>query len=1399
MIKILIFLYIILTSVSSFCASFPDIPINFIIGKLNETLTEQDSKRSSVHAGDISSDRSFDDVDYLRILNMISLLQRKNATPELLKKQWLISFSHQVDALNINDGSLRDLLIQNKKEKMIWRRLSYLHHGLCLSGISKHVHDYIIAHIWESNEWNHIGNIIEGLINSNLLTIRKNMFNKKNTWGQLALKISTINLNAPLPWFALSDYITLQERMLNFGQFLEKKESDEDTQSTNSNDDAEYTLMPYARMDTSFRRVVETFADRGDAIAKKYYENEESRYPSIDSTEVKTKIVSFAETLDNYYERSIKEFNGCFDSIRFDDLNFYIGMLSEYEHLKIAHQTLRNVDYNNKDHRVIFDSIAIAAESLNNTFLPLADVDRFTDIVDLFTFLRNKGIEHSNNLQKYKMFVIQKIRNRRIDLYEDVMNALLLDLKQVNNLIEFRLDDLYMVMKAEEDGSHRIEQLKHKFLTKKRSKPAKQKRYFPKDQKGNPLPGKTQADLRTENQWKNLSLPGLEGLWRFFYHRDYSFDKILRPNNYVLSNYVYRKEKKYDEQKFIDDQQETSTLKEFNQKVSALSAFLSQENIQRDGLEPYIKTNLMARMRFFRCINDIKESFCYIAEHFGEDYIKIIEEINKLKKVDSRVFWYFYADLRDRRNLATHDLWRDDLRGMVNIALRIKKLFIPIESSDVQKEFEAHVLNEDFRDASTLLEYYTDIDVNCIINLNGDTPLHIALRSNQYNFARLLLNKGANTDFKNADGEDAYTVIHDELEKREIYHTHPNLPLSDEPKVDTFMMAQFLKERDAFSRGQDADALHKLIRVHSYRTIPLRSIEALIQQGVPIDLYDEFGDIPFNIALSEKYKTTESHEILKILLSSVVYFDINKTNLFDVQEAPLHLAAQRHDVNIAKLLLDNRADVNYPNSNNSMALHFAVAFRNLSMAQLFVERGANVNALDGDGASAVMLTLPNYIEHCQYLLEQGADSNLTNDNQTMLEEIEEHFDRPDGITSKDIVYFIRFRDLLLAHNAHPIFRMTPFIYDWISKNITFPVGDDTYRNNTRKRSDAFSASIRANSRDVFNYNRLLHIVGTAQHQRQIALDIKNKIDASNLSQYRKSRLLQCVPGYVRTPSVYQSYLNGQKVIFSDHDIIRNDQCIFSIFDCSEEYAIAQLFINKNDINVRKFIAFDMYYSFVKGQYGFFTKDIKRNLEKVGGLIADAHQTIDFLKDIVFQILPNINKELEDHALINHLMKKENEQIVKKTQTRNLINFMRERIVFLDNIQQKLVEIFLREDVYNYFVYNYTLNSLLHINNSVGITNALAYINNTDINLWASPPTDIPSTPEKDDIKLIYQLQMPSPIKVINFIDVENMELWSKYQRIIYGSHSTILTFLRKTNKFHTIELCRMQYYDQHVE
>ncbi|MCP5369457.1 MAG: ankyrin repeat domain-containing protein [Rickettsiaceae bacterium] len=105
--------------------------------------------------------------------------------------------------------------------------------------------------------------------------------------------------------------------------------------------------------------------------------------------------------------------------------------------------------------------------------------------------------------------------------------------------------------------------------------------------------------------------------------------------------------------------------------------------------------------------------------------------------------------------------------------------------------------------------------------------------------------------------------------------------------------------------------------------------------------------------------------------------DPNVKNRFG--QNPLHIAAEKGHLEIAKLLLEKDADLNAQDHNGLTALHIATADNNVELAKLLLEKDSNPNVISYNGNHPLHIAAHfGNKEIVTLLLNYQADINVTN-------------------------------------------------------------------------------------------------------------------------------------------------------------------------------------------------------------------------------------------------------------------------------------------------------------------------------------------------------------------------------------------------------------------------------------
>lgn len=226
------------------------------------------------------------------------------------------------------------------------------------------------------------------------------------------------------------------------------------------------------------------------------------------------------------------------------------------------------------------------------------------------------------------------------------------------------------------------------------------------------------------------------------------------------------------------------------------------------------------------------------------------------------------------------------------------------------------------------------------------------------------------------------------------------------------------------SRYQQADLNAALLK--AIKTQSEAKIKVLLEQGADVNAKDKEGATTLLYALLYK---PHNISILKMLLDkggdlNVRWKGTQPKNDMSLPGGmtPLILAAWTGNLGATQLLLENGAQINATDENGWSALMRCVAMGLPSDARIvraLIAKGADLSIKDKEGTTALLLTaLPLHSEVAAVLLESGADVNNANTKgETVLMLAVERAGNPGRVTRQTLTFIKLFLDRGANKNA----------------------------------------------------------------------------------------------------------------------------------------------------------------------------------------------------------------------------------------------------------------------------------------------------------------------------------------------------------------------------------------------
>ncbi|XP_062341752.1 receptor-interacting serine/threonine-protein kinase 4 isoform X2 [Osmerus eperlanus] len=236
-----------------------------------------------------------------------------------------------------------------------------------------------------------------------------------------------------------------------------------------------------------------------------------------------------------------------------------------------------------------------------------------------------------------------------------------------------------------------------------------------------------------------------------------------------------------------------------------------------------------------------------------------------------------------------------------------------------------------------------------LANARGSTPLHLATEKHLKALVELLLGRrGTNV---NAKDEDQYTALHCSAQNGDEAITRLLLD-----------RGAAINETDAQGRTPAHVACH-----HGQENV----VRVLLSRGADVRVKGRDHWTALHLAAWQGHLG-----IVKLLVKQArADLDGQTTD----GRTPLHLASQRGQYRVARILIELGADVHVTSSGLNTPLHVAAETGHTSTSRLLVKHGADIQARNAQGLTALHLAAQHgHLPTVKMLIEEQADADCTN-------------------------------------------------------------------------------------------------------------------------------------------------------------------------------------------------------------------------------------------------------------------------------------------------------------------------------------------------------------------------------------------------------------------------------------
>lgn len=318
----------------------------------------------------------------------------------------------------------------------------------------------------------------------------------------------------------------------------------------------------------------------------------------------------------------------------------------------------------------------------------------------------------------------------------------------------------------------------------------------------------------------------------------------------------------------------------------------------------------------------------------------------------------------------------------------------PVKESSSKQTIQQMILSGKSSEAKELFQ--AKIDINSIDD-DGNTALHAAAQVNDSELVTFLIYKGANTELKNHQGD---TPLHlalknDGKESAKILAAADGTIFARDGQNKTALELAVSKGQEYYDivistkTGQMRDVNGRNLVHYLVDWENTAALDYAIQKKIPVSVEDNNGLSPLGLAYS-KNKSLVSVKIAASLLMADAaplrgyysYFEDsvktrNPSLRFDDGQTPLHLASIFGHTAIVQYLLERGAQTKAKDILGSTPLHEACRYGQTDIVSLLLSSGSDPNSQDSLGKSPLLLVIDSAkrIEIYDLLLKHKANPN----------------------------------------------------------------------------------------------------------------------------------------------------------------------------------------------------------------------------------------------------------------------------------------------------------------------------------------------------------------------------------------------------------------------------------------